>query len=56
MLATGHYVVSFVTVREIEISTPMVTGPSASIESAEAKDIGSVAELVMTGFTRLQPK
>jgi hypothetical protein len=56
MLATGHHVVSFVTVREIEISTPMVTGPSACSEPAEAKDIGSVAELVMTGLTGLHPR
>ena len=50
MLATGHHVVSFVTVREIEISTPTATGHSGCSEIAEAKDIGCVAEFVMTGL------
>jgi hypothetical protein len=48
-------VVSFVTIREIEISTPTVTGPSACGETAEANDIGCVAELVMTGLAGPRP-
>jgi len=54
-LATGHHVVSFVTVREIEISTPTVREPSACSETAEAKDIGCVAEFVMTVLGALRP-
>jgi hypothetical protein len=45
--ATGHQVVSFATVREIEISRAEVTGTSPRFETAEAKNTRSVPEFVI---------
>jgi hypothetical protein len=49
--ATGHQVLSFVTRREIIRDTATATGLSlAPGEITEAKDIGCVAEFVMSCF------
>ena len=48
MSATGHQVLSFVTSGEMTRRSRAITRPSLALEeTAEAKDIGCVVELVM---------